>query len=74
MSAFLSKLFTLIISFFWDKIIVFFYRVWERREQAKIDEDNVKKYEEAIEKKLPSEERVRRAEDLLNGTKSDISN
>lgn len=38
------------------------------REQKKINEENLKRYEEAIENKLPDEERRKRAQDLLNGS------
>lgn len=38
-----------------------------KRDQKKLNEENLKKYEEAMKQGLPDDERRKRARDLLNG-------
>lgn len=58
-----------VLSFFWKQAQDILEDYIAREEQKKINQDNLKKYEEAVRLNLPEEERLRRGEALLNGTK-----
>ena len=59
---------TILITILWDKVANWYDTYKREREERKIREDNLAKYEQAIREGLPSNERAKRAENLLNGT------
>ena len=58
-----------VLAFFWKEAQEFLQDYLSKQEREKINQDNLKKYEEAIRLNLPEEERLKRGSALLNGTK-----
>jgi hypothetical protein len=58
-----------VLSFFWKQAQDLAQDYVDRLEREKINKENLKKYEEAVRLNLPEEERLKRGEALLNGTK-----
>ncbi len=67
----LEKLFailvTYILRFFWSEGEIWLKEYTDKKTREAINAENLKRYEEALNNKLPQDERHKRMQDLING-------
>lgn len=59
---------TYILKFFWSEAEEWIKEYTDKKTREAINAENLKRYNEAIDQKLPIEERHSRMQDLINGT------